>query len=192
MSSAALTEAEWAAALEPFGLCLMDDGNEVGGGRGLSTAVAVRAGQELLRVPPSAAVVDATRASSLCHFCFEEAAVPLLRCSGCHFACYCSARHQKSAWAEHKLECRMLRHTAPRVPGTTIRLLGRVLRLVSGQIDTGTEASGTEAETSVPSDPLRRVCGAAGVLSLRSQFERQAESQQQTFLWQSSMYRQSA
>ena len=76
-----------AAALAPFGLVMAA---VEGAGRGLLTARPFAAGELLLRVAPTAAVVDGASADSRCHECFAtpKEGASLQRCSGCRFAAW--------------------------------------------------------------------------------------------------------
>ena len=76
-----------AAALAPFGLVMAA---VEGAGRGLQTARPFAAGELLLRVAPTAAVVDGASADSRCHECFAtpKEGASLQRCSGCRFAAW--------------------------------------------------------------------------------------------------------
>jgi hypothetical protein len=91
------------AALAPFGLAV---GAVEGAGRGLQTTRAFAAGELLLRVAPTAAVVDGASADSRCHECFAtpKEGASLQRCSGCRFA------------ARSKVPSRQQRHCWPPLP----------------------------------------------------------------------------
>jgi len=115
----------WQSALAPFGLALSVDAEC---GRGLTTARAFRAGEELLRVAPTVAVLNDDSVGDRCHHSFAASA-SLKRCSGCQFARYSCAAHQRAAWPAHRDECAVIKATRPRVLGPTLRLLGRALNL---------------------------------------------------------------
>eukprot|EP00308_Calcidiscus_leptoporus_P009482 CAMPEP_0119387790 /NCGR_PEP_ID=MMETSP1334-20130426/102136_1 /TAXON_ID=127549 /ORGANISM="Calcidiscus leptoporus, Strain RCC1130" /LENGTH=238 /DNA_ID=CAMNT_0007409601 /DNA_START=59 /DNA_END=772 /DNA_ORIENTATION=- len=116
-------DCKWQAACRPLGLTLLHDKHK---GRALTTARAFKQGEALLRVSPTVYVLDGHSAALRCHHCLRESE-RLLRCGACGFARYCSAAHQRAAWAEHRAECSMLKRTKPRVPGQTMRLLARLV-----------------------------------------------------------------
>jgi SET and MYND domain-containing protein len=109
-------------------------------GRGLVAARDTHAGDVLFRESAYACVVNQDQAKVLCHCCFrtaEEAGVEaLLRCSRCKYARYCTAEHQRAAWAGgdgaagcgHRHECAWLQRVAPRRPSQTVRLAARSVR----------------------------------------------------------------
>ena len=79
---------------------------------------------------PLACVVLHHGVSSRCSRCFSKSSA-LMKCSRCHYVCYCSSLCQKSDWAQHKGECRFLETVLTRFRDqeahfTDIRLLLRV------------------------------------------------------------------
>jgi len=121
--------ARWHEALAPWGLTLAAAGAVGGGGRGLVTTRSFKRGEVLMRVTPAVAVVSGRHLSSRCHHSHATGG-RLLVCSRCGCARYCSADHQRAAWAGHRDECALLAQTRPRVPGQTVRLLARLLALL--------------------------------------------------------------
>lgn len=79
---------------------------------------------------PIACVVLHHGISSRCSRCFSKSSA-LMKCSRCHYVCYCSADCQKSDWTQHKGECRYLENVLSRFRDqeahlTDARLLLRV------------------------------------------------------------------
>ena len=119
-------------------------------GRGIVAARSFSAGEVLLRANPAAVVVQAEDAARRCHHCLQLAASQLKRCSACGHARYCSVAHQREAWKTHRCECRILQHTKPRVPGTSVRLLARLLDLAHADAqEAERDASATESLSAV-------------------------------------------
>ena len=171
----------WAEALAPFGLGLAGGvvGDPAGGGRGLIALRPFARGDVLMRTPPSAAVLSRERSSGRCHHCFR--AVPkLLRCSACSHARYCCASHQRAAWADHRGECAMLRACKPRVPGVSMLLLARTLRLLD-------PSRGGAGPNGAGGDGTRWAVGGAAVRSLCSQLERFPEERRAQMCEQAAM-----
>ena len=111
----------WQASLARFGLRLTVD---AAGERGLATARAFGAGDELLRVAPTVAVLNEASRARRCHWSFAESE-RLLRCSACGYARYCSAACRKAdAATGHALLCS---HT----PGDAATQLSELLDLGS-------------------------------------------------------------
>ncbi|KAL3914800.1 MAG: hypothetical protein SGPRY_007492 [Prymnesium sp.] len=155
------------ARLASFGLRLS---HEQGcAGRGIISDKDLEAGAIVLTSPPATAVVAAEAATSHCHHCFR-ASSPLMRCSGCRFARYCSRAHQQAAWGVHSRECSLLRKTKHRVPGASIRLLARVLWLLGEQ-----------------SPASEWACSAGAVLSLDSQWRSVPSTRRETMQEQAAM-----
>ena len=78
--------------------------------RGLIAKRDVAAGEVVLRTNMFAAVVSDECSKSHCHHCLQPSEA-LKRCSACGFAKYCCVAHQREAWAYHKNECKMIKHT---------------------------------------------------------------------------------
>ena len=83
--NSASEDERWQASLARFGLRLTVD---AAGERGLATARAFGAGDELLRVAPTVAVLNEASRARRCHWSFAESE-RLLRCSACGYARYC-------------------------------------------------------------------------------------------------------
>ena len=159
----------FAAALAPFGLTV----DEVdGAGRGLATTRAFAAGELLLRVAPTAAVVDGASADSRCHesFALPKEGASLQRCSGCRFARYACAARQRDAWRCHQHECTLLKATRPRVPGATLRLLARLLRLPAPAAPVGS-AGGAAGVDGADGGAAAWAAGSGGLMALSSALE---------------------
>ena len=159
----------FAAALAPFGLTV-----EVvdGAGRGLQTTRAFAAGELLLRVAPTAAVIDGASADSRCHesFALPKEGASLQRCSGCRFARYACAARQRDAWRCHQHECTLLKATRPRVPGATLRLLARLLRLPAPVAPVGS-AGGADGADGADGAAAAWAAGSGGLMALSSALE---------------------
>lgn len=98
-------------------------------------------GTTILRLNPELTVPTSQSVDTLCHRCFSETkdGKALQRCSGCKVLRYCSTTCQKTDWPAHRQECKALQGyrlragdqsspgSAPSEPGTTIRLLGRLV-----------------------------------------------------------------
>ena len=171
--NSASEDERWQASLARFGLRLTVD---AGGERGLATARAFGAGDELLRVAPTVAVLNEASRARRCHWSFAESE-RLLRCSACGYARYCSAAHQRDAWAQHKPECALLRASRPRVPGPTMLLLARLLRVVAGGAGDAAAADAADAWAR----------GGAAALSLRAQLDGQPAARQQAMREQAAL-----
>ena len=153
--------ARWHEALAPWGLTLAAAGAVGGGGRGLVTTRSFKRGEVLMRVTPAVAVVSGRHLSSRCHHSHATGG-RLLVCSRCGCARYCSADHQRAAWAGHRDECALLAQTRPRVPGQTVRLLARLLALLR-----------RSAGAPPPEDAGEWARSAAAILSLSHQLSGQ-------------------
>ena len=152
----------WQLALAPFGLALSVDAEC---GRGLTTARAFRAGEELLRVAPTVAVLSEDHVGDRCHHCLAAAA-SLKRCSGCQHARYCCAAHQRAAWRHHREECAVIKATRPRVLGPTLRLLGRALNLPPSPPPPPPASEAASAVAAAA--PGAWAAGSGGLMSLRA------------------------
>ena len=65
---------------------------------------------------------------SQCMVCYkeDEPSSPLLRCSRCHIAPYCSTNHQRSHWKQHKLLCTFIAGSVEEgQPSYFSRMVGR-------------------------------------------------------------------
>lgn len=118
-------DACWTSALATHGLALVRSAES---GRGLAAARPFAVGEVVLRAAPAAVVLSAQEAAGRCHHCLSVSG-QLKRCSGCGHARYCCTQHQRDAWRVHRAECRMLKHTRPRVPGPSMLLCARLLDL---------------------------------------------------------------
>ena len=158
----------WQRALAAHGLSLIRTDAM---SRGIAAARQFEPGAILLRCAPAASVLSMPSTPTHCHSCFA-ASEKLKRCSGCGHARYCCTEHQRAAWPMHRSQCRVLKHTRPSVPGTSILLCARLLDLARDDPAASPSAGLTEGDASTS--------GIRAVFSLSSQLnssnaERRAE-----------------
>ncbi|TPX33163.1 hypothetical protein SmJEL517_g03835 [Synchytrium microbalum] len=95
-------------------------------GRGLFATERILQGKTIFTEQPYAAVVSDAYVASTCAFCFAPDASS--KCAACSSTVYCHRTCQRLDWVDHKPECETLKRVVPHQPGTTVRLVCRILQ----------------------------------------------------------------
>ncbi|GAB6023404.1 hypothetical protein CHUAL_008193 [Chamberlinius hualienensis] len=95
----------------------------------MSESSGIKKGDLIASSKPFAYVLKSELNGYRCDYCLLRRH-DLKKCTGCNFVHFCDKPCQKSAWADHKLECSSLKNVYPRIPPPHVMLIARIIRKI--------------------------------------------------------------